>query len=116
MVTKIWPVVYHAMPDRERLGLLAVCEKRYDACDCAPLAREIRRFRNQGLVACVFRREFSLMVADRFDLARENRLRDERLNPEKSELNASGNHSATRLRPAVQPKTTVVLRLCIGRS
>ena len=47
MAAKVRPAVHHAMPDRGRLGLFAVCEKRPDACDRIPLGSEIRRFGNQ---------------------------------------------------------------------
>ena len=40
MTAKIRPTVHHAMPDRGRLGLFAVCEKRPDACDGIPWVRK----------------------------------------------------------------------------
>ena len=96
MAAKIWPTVHHAMSDRGRLSVVAVREKRSDACDRVLLGFEIRRFGNQQLVISVFRPELALALADRFGLARENHLRDGRLDPVKSELE--------RRRPAVQGK------------
>ena len=40
MAAKVRPAVHHAMPDRGRLGLFAVCEKRPDACDGIPWVRK----------------------------------------------------------------------------
>jgi hypothetical protein len=86
MAAKIWPTVHHAMPDRGRLGLFAVCEKCPDACHRVLLGSEIRRFGHQWLVVCVFRPELAFAVADRLGLAREKHLRDGRLDLVKSEL------------------------------
>src|SRR5258707_10021470 len=86
MAAKIRPTVHHAMPDRGRLGLFAVCEKRPDACDRVLLGSKMRRFGNQRLVVRVFRPELALAVADRLGFAREKHLRDGRLDLVKSEL------------------------------
>jgi hypothetical protein len=86
MAAKIRPTVHHAMPDRDRLGLFAICEKRSDACDRVLLGSEIRRFGNQRLVIRVLRPELALVIADRLGLTREKHYRDGRLDPVKSEL------------------------------
>ena len=86
MAAKIRPPVHHAVPYRDRLGLFAVCKKRYDACDRVLLGSEIRRFGNQRLIVRIFRPELALAVADRLGLARQKQLRDGRLDPVKSEL------------------------------
>ena len=86
MAAKIRPAMHHAMPDRGRLGLFAVREKRPDACDRFLLGSEIRRFGNQRLVVRVFHPEPALAATDRLRLARKKHLRDGRLDPVKSEL------------------------------
>src|SRR5664280_12852 len=86
MVAKIRPPVHHAMPDRDRLGLFADCEKRCNACDRVLLSSEIRRFGNQRLIVRIFRPELALAVANRLGFAREKHLWDRRLDPVKSEL------------------------------
>jgi len=96
VVPKIRAPVHHAMPDRERLDLFAVCEKRLDAFDRVLLGSEIRRFGNQRFIVRIFRPELTLTAADRLGLARQKQLRDGRLDPVKSELE--------RRRPAVQGK------------
>ena len=78
--------MHHAIPDRDRFGLFAVCEKPYDACDRVLLGSEIRRLGNQRLIVRIFRPELTLTAADRLGLARQKQLRDGRLDPVKSEL------------------------------